>query len=129
MTDYVKKLGDQRTETIKIELSEAQRAEERAKACDLRDQHEKIKEELKTARAGFNQRMKELDQREQECRQRASTGIDHVPVVVQDFLTPSNEVVSVEVKTQTPVARRTATAEELQEDLFGGGEREGATLS
>lgn len=129
MTGNVKKIGDPRTETVKVELTEIERQDARATACDLRDQLEKLKEEAKTIRAGFAQRIKDLAQRELECRQRASTGIDHVAVVVQDHLTAGNEVVAVEIKTGLPVARRTATADELQEDLFGGDGPEEASLS
>ncbi len=116
----VKKLGEPRTETVKVDLTDAERQAERVTACDLRDQASAVKEEKKTAMAGFSQRLKELDQREQDCRRRASTGIDHVAVIVQDYLTATNEVVSVKVDTNEPVARRTATVQELQEDLFGG---------
>lgn len=116
----VKKLGEPRTETVKIDLADAERQTERATACDLRDQAAAVKEEKKTAMAAFGQRLKELDLREQDCRRRASTGIDHVAVIVQDYLTGSNEVVSVKVDTNEPVARRTATVQELQEEMFGG---------
>lgn len=116
----VKKLGEPRTETVKVDLTDAERQTERVTACDLRDQASTVKEEKATAMAAFRQRIKELDQREQDCRRRASTGIDHVAVVVQDYLTGSNEVVSVKVDTNEPVSRRTATIQELQEDLFGG---------
>lgn len=116
----VKKIGEPRTETVKVDLTDAERQQERAMACDLRDQVSAVKEEKKTAMAGFSQRLKELDQREQDCRRRASTGIDHVAVIVQDYLTGSNEVVSVRVDTNEVATRRTATVQELQEDLFGG---------
>jgi len=116
----VKKLGEPRTETVKVDLTDAERQVERVTACDLRDQSASVKEEKKTAMAAFGQRLKEIDQREQDCRRRASTGIDHVAVIVQDYLTASSEVVSVKVDTNEPVSRRTATIQELQEDLFGG---------
>ncbi len=47
-----------------------------------------------------------------------------VAVVVQNYLTSGNEVVSVRVDTNEPVAGRTATSEELQEELFGGSDDE-----
>lgn len=120
ITGYVKKLGEPRAETVQIELSDSDRDDQRRLACDLRDQQIKLLDEKKNSRAAFNARQKDLEAKEEAARQRASTGIDHVAVVVQDFLTSGNQVVSVQLDTQKPVAVRTATADELQEDLFGG---------
>jgi hypothetical protein len=121
---FVKKVGDPHPATIQVDLTDAQRAERRRQACDLRDQQAALVEEKKLAMAGFNHRKKSLENLEAVARGQASTGIEEVAVVVQDYLTAGNEVVSVRIDTQDPVARRTATTEELQEELFGGSEDE-----
>lgn len=118
----LKKIGDPHPETIEVALTEDQRSERRKRACDLRDQQAAVTEEAKLAAAGFRQRKKALENQEAVARGEASTGVSVVAVIVQDYLTPGNEVVSVRVDTNDPVARRTATAEELQEDLFGSDE-------
>lgn len=124
---YVKKVGDPRPETIKVELTSAERDEQRRLACDLRDQQAKLKEEKANSMAAFRARHKDLEAKEEAARNRASTGVDHAVVLVQDYLTRSNEVVSLRVDTNEQVVRRTATADELQEDLFGGGQDDGGS--
>lgn len=115
----LKKLGDPHPESIEIQLTDDQRTERRKRACDLRDQQAALAEEKKLAVAGFAQRKKALENLEAVARGQAATGVEVVAVVVQDYLTAGNEVISVRVDTNDPVSRRTATAEELQEDLFG----------
>lgn len=117
---FVKKLGDPHPATIQVELTDEQRTERRAKACSLRDQQAALAEEKKLAMAAFTHRKKSLENEEAVARGQASTGIEEIAVVVQDFLTAGNEVVSVRIDTQDPVAKRTATQDELQDELFGG---------
>lgn len=118
----VRKIGDPHPDNIEVHLTEDQRTERRKRACDLRDQQAAVTEEAKLAAAGFRQRKKALENQEAVARGQAATGIEVVAVVVQDYLTAGNEVISVRVDTNDPVSRRTATAEELQEDLFGADE-------
>lgn len=117
---FVKKLGDPHPSTIQVELSEEQRAERRKQACELRDQQAALAEEKKLQAAAFNHRKKELENKEAVLRGQASTGIEEIAVVVQDFLTAGNEVVAVRIDNDELVSKRTATAEELQEEMFGG---------
>jgi hypothetical protein len=70
--------------------------------------------------AAFGQRKKSLENLESIRRSQAATGIEIAAVVVQDYLTAENEVVSIRIDNNAPVAKRTATGEELQDDLFGG---------
>lgn len=116
----LKKLGGPRPVSIQIELTEDQIAERRKLACDLRDQQAALVEEKKLAVAAFGQRKKALENQEAIARGQASTGIELAAVVVQDWLTVGNEVIAIRIDTNEPVARRTATGEELQEELFGG---------
>lgn len=113
----LRKLGDPHPETIQVELSDQQRAERRKVACDLRDQQAALVEEKKLKVAEFGQRKKALENLEAIARGQAATGIEISAIVVQDYLTPGNEVISVRVDTEEAVSRRTATAEELQEEL------------
>lgn len=117
---FVKKLGEPHPSTIQVDLAEDQRADRRKQACDLRDQQAALVEEKKLAMAAFNHRKKELENKEAVLRGQASTGIEEIAVVVQDFLTAGNEVVSVRIDNDELVSKRTATADELQEELFGG---------
>lgn len=117
---FIKKLGDPHPQVIQVSLTDEQRAERRKQACDLRDQRASLVEEKKLAVAGFNHRKKALENLEAVARGQASTGIEELAVVVQDYLTAGNEVISVRVDNSEAVAKRTATADELQEELFGG---------
>lgn len=117
---FVKKLGDPHPSTIQVDLTDEQRTERRKQACDLRDQQAALVEEKKLKMAEFNHRKKELENKEAVLRGQASTGIEEIAVVVQDFLTAGNEVVSVRIDNDELVSKRTATADELQEELFGG---------
>ena len=117
---FVKKLGEPHPSTVQVEISEEQRTERRKQACDLRDQQAALVEEKKLAMVAFNHRKKALENQEAVLRGQASTGIEEIAVIVQDFLTASNEVVSVRVDNEELVSKRTATADELQEEPFGG---------
>lgn len=125
---FVKKLGDPHPISIEVGLTEEQRAERRKAACDLLDQKTALAEEKKLKASEYGQRIKELDRAATMARQAASTGKETIAVLVQDCLTRGNEVVSVAIDAegneQGEVARRTATADELQEELFGGSEDE-----
>jgi anti-sigma factor ChrR (cupin superfamily) len=117
-----RKLGEPRTDTIEIRLSDEQVVDRRKRACDIRDQLVALAEEAKLAAAGFRQRKKALENQEAVLRYAASTRIELVNIVVQDWIAKGNEVVSVRIDddSRDVVARRTATADELQEGLFGG---------
>lgn len=125
---FIKKLGEPHAIDIQVELTEAQRAERRKAACELLDQKTALAEEKKLKAAEYGQRIKELDRAATMARLAGSTGKETVAVVVQNFLTAGNEVVSVALNADGSedgeVARRTATGEELQEELFGGSEED-----
>jgi len=120
MSQYVKKLGAPHPATIEIKLTEEQVIERRERACALRDQLAALAEEKKLAVSGFNQRKKALDLEEATLRQQAVAKKEVAAVVVQNYLTAANEVVAVRIDNGDTIARRTATSEELQEDMFGG---------
>ena len=120
MTQYVKKLDNTHPATIEIQLTEDQVVDRRKRACDLRDQQAALVEEKKLAMAGFNQRKKALENQEAVLRHEASTRVEVAAVVVQNYLTATNEVVAVRIDNGEQVARRTATGDELQEEMFGG---------
>lgn len=122
MTERLRKIGEPRVETIVVVLTESQVEEQRAKACDLRDQQDKLKIELAGVKTDFKVREKNLRDAEVEARGQASTRKRHVQILIQDHITPSNEVISIRLDTKDVVGRRTATAEELQEEPFGGGD-------
>jgi len=125
---FIKKLGEPHAVTIQVELDEEQKVERDRLSRDLRNQLTALAEEKKLAMGAFGQRKKELEKSEAAARAASSTGTELVAVVVQDFLTADNEVVSVRMGSgegvEEVVAKRTATEEELQEELFGGSEED-----
>lgn len=127
MPAFIKKLGEPHAAVIQVELSEVERAYRRKMACDVRDQLAALAEEKKLKMAELNLRKKALENQEAVSRGQASTGIEEIAVVVQDVLTAGNEVLSMQLDaeghlTNIIAAKRTATADELQEEMFGGSE-------
>jgi hypothetical protein len=125
MTQFIRKIGEPRAETITVNLTEDERAEQGRRALEYRAQQKALAIERSTTLAGFTQRKKDLEAKEEVCSQRSTTGTDQVAVLVQDVLTAGNEVLSMQLDAEGNItskiaAKRTATGEELQEELFGG---------
>lgn len=121
---FIKKLGESHAIGIQVTLTDEQQSERWKSAGEIELQKKALAEEAKLKAAEYRQRIKEMDRSAAMARQAASTGTETVAVVVQNYLTAGNEVVSVRLDTDEVVAGRTATAEELQEELFGGSEDE-----
>lgn len=121
----IRKLGEPRIETIVVDLTDAEVVELDARARQLRDRQDAIKKERAGAMATFKARSQEVADAEALLRQQASTRKRDVEIPVQDYLTPTNEVISVRTDTHDQIGRRTATATELQGDLLQGDEDDG----
>lgn len=120
----IRKLGDPRVEMITVELTDAEVSEAGKAANALRDQLDTIKREKADAVAKFKARTQAIQSSEEDARRQVSTRRRDIEIAVQDYLTPQNEAVTVRSDTQDVINRRTATAEDLQESLFGGDEDE-----
>jgi hypothetical protein len=121
----IRKLGEPRIETIVVDLTDAEVVDLDARARQLRDRQDAIKKELAGVKATFKARSQEVTDAEALLRQQASTRKRDVEIPVQDYLTPTNEVISVRTDTHDQIGRRTATATELQGDLLQGDEDDG----
>lgn len=117
----VNRVGDPRVETVSVLLGQAGIAEAQVRANQLRDQQDALKQELAGVKQEFRARGQRLIDAEIRARRQASTGRMDVEISLQEFLTSTNEVILVRMDTQEVTGRRTATAEELQQDLFGAG--------
>lgn len=121
----IRKVGEPRVETISVDLDAAEIAEATKKAMQLRNQQDALKQELVGVRQEFKSRAQRLIDAEVLARRQASTGKADVEIALQDYLTSSNEVVTVRIDTQEVFGRRTATMSELQGDLFDDDDESG----
>lgn len=120
----IRRVGDPRNETISVPLDDAGVVEAQARANQLRDQQDALKQELAGVKQEFKARAQRLTDAEVKARRQASTRRMDLEISLQEFLTSSNEVILVRMDTQEVMGRRTATPEELQEDLFDGEEED-----
>lgn len=114
-------LGEPRIATISSTLTESEIEAQRQQVCVIQDRQDSLKRGKAAAMQKFKARAAELESMKEIALRQVSTGKRDAEILVQDFMTPSNEVVSIrfDSESQEIVERRTATAEELQEELFG----------
>lgn len=124
----LRKLGEPRIATIEAKLTESEIEAQRAQVCVIQDRQDALKRGKTAAMQKFKARAAELVAAQETALRQVATGKRDSEILVQDFITPSNEVVSVRFDSDNNevVERRTATAEELQEELFGGGDDDDA---
>ncbi len=115
----LRKIGE-RIDTVTVDLVDHDVVELNAKACQLRDQQDALKLELAGVKQQYKARAQKLADAEQVARRDAARRKKDVEILIHEFITPTNEVVMIRMDTKEPIGRRTATAEELQEDMFGG---------
>ncbi len=120
----IRRVGDPRVETISVALDEAGVIEANARANQLRDQQDALKQELAGVKQEFKARGQRMIDAEIIARRSASTRRKDVEIALQEFLTSGNEVILVRMDTHEVMGRRIATAEELQEDLFEADDEE-----
>lgn len=113
----IRMLGE-RDESITISLSDGEVADQRTRACDLRDQIDALEDKIKSVKVDFKAKQDDLEQQERVARRLASTRRAEVDVKIQEWLTRGNEVVRVNASTGEQLGPpRTARAAELQESL------------
>lgn len=121
-----RKVGEMRSETISVTLTDEEVEAQLKRSHELRNQQDALAAERSNAMAEFTARKKRLAAAELDARHQVSTRKRDIEVIVQDYLTPGNEVVTVRCdETSAIIARRTATAAELQDEMlrdddFGG---------
>jgi hypothetical protein len=113
----LRKVGDPRVETISVELTDVDVAEQQQQVCRFRELQAAVKEAKKKAMADYRARLQELESDEAAALRQVTTKHRDVDVTVQDYLSAANEVVTMRVDTHDVIRRRTATGEELQEEL------------
>lgn len=111
-------IGEPYSEVITISLTPSEVAEQRSELCTLLDAEEKLDERLARIKAEIKAEATTVEDKIKVTRRRISTKQTDVEVTLQQYLTVGNEVIIVRTDTDDIMYRRTATARELQEDLF-----------
>jgi chromosome segregation ATPase len=125
---YVRKLAD-RIETMTVTQGDREVDEARSEVCRLLSQKEALNARLKAVKSEIKGQSDALDRRIATAHYTAETRQASVDVAVQDWLTKTNEVVTIRPDTgEILPGSRTATAAEMQEpieleddDGFGSG--------
>lgn len=111
-------IGDPYTQVVTSALTPSEVADERAEVCSLLDRQEQLDERLARAKAEIKGESTTIEDKLRVSRRRVSTKRSDVEVTLQQYLTNGNEVIIVRTDTDEILSRRTATARELQEDMF-----------
>ena len=114
---YVRKLSD-RIETMTVAQNDKEVDEASKLVCSLLSQKEALKAKLKAVKSEIKGQSDALDRRTAVAHDTAETRQASVDVAVQDWLTKTNEVITIRPDTgEILPGARTATAAELQEPL------------
>jgi hypothetical protein len=114
----VRKLGE-REEVIETKLTQIELEDKRMEVMILLDDEEAIERKAKEASANFTSQLKTNKLQRNELRRVITSGKSRQTLVIEEHLTAANEVVRVRKDTGDIIGQpRTATARELQEDLF-----------
>lgn len=111
-----RKLGE-RIETVSIKLSPMEIEDERAKVIDLIQTKDELEERLKSAKADYKAKIAEVDSQTAAALGAIRSGRVSRDVMIEEWLTPQNEVIRLNKATTEELGRRTASARELQADL------------
>ncbi len=112
----VRKIG-QREESIDTKLTQIQIEDMRENVMVLLDDEERIEEKAKEAAKNFSSQLKTNQLQRNELRRIITQGKKRETIIVEEFLTVSNEVIRVRQDTGEQLGARTATPRELQEEL------------
>lgn len=114
---YLRKLAD-RIHTITVSLNDSEVDESKLEVCRLLDEEDALKEKLKSIKSEFKAKADSIKQRTAVARGKVTARQASVEVAVQDWLTKSNEVITIRPDTgEILPGSRTATASELQEPM------------
>lgn len=125
---YVRKVSD-RIHTVTVQLNDREVDESKLEVCRLLDEEDALKEKLKSIKSEFKAKSDSIKQRTAVARGKVTARQASEEVAVQDWLTKTNEVISIVTSTgEILPGSRTASAAELQEpmdleddDGFGSG--------
>lgn len=115
--ERMKPIGEPRKEAITIKLTPSEIEAERTRVCDLLGRRENLTASLKSVKGEYKAKLDSIAERIDIARRAAAEGRLEAEVEVQDWLTRGNEIVLVRADTNEVLHRRTATMEELQEEI------------
>jgi hypothetical protein len=113
----VRKLGE-REEIIVHTLTGGELAEVQDTVMALLDHRQEVEEKKKEANANFKAQLETIELELETARRTFRGRARKESVVIEEHLTSANEVIRIRKGTKEIVGQRTATAEELQEEMF-----------
>ncbi len=114
---YIRKLSD-RIQTMTVAVSPKEVANAESEVCELLSQKEALRVKLKAIKSEIKGQSDALDRRISAAHSTATTGRCSVEIAVQDWLTKTNEVITMRPDTgEILPGTRTATTAEMQEPL------------
>lgn len=114
--EAIRKLAE-RTETVERKLTQIEIENEREKVINLLSQRDEAEAEWESKKATNKAAMKAIDSKIEAARGAIRRGRVDEEVVIEEWLTRGNEVVRTNKATGLELGRRTATRDELQEEL------------
>lgn len=113
----VRKIGE-REEVIEHHLSREEMAEVQDTVMALLDQKQEVEEKKVETNANYNAQFKAIDLQLETARRVFRGGVRKESVIIEEHLTAANEVIRIRKGTREIIGQRTATADELQEEMF-----------
>jgi hypothetical protein len=117
--ERIRPVGEPREAIIEHKLTQIQLDGLKDNVMDLLDQREDLKEKAKEVVTNYKSQIATCELTIESTRRTIRSGRRQETIQVQEFLTRSNEVIRVRTDTGAQIGTRTATARELQEELFG----------
>lgn len=113
-----RKLGE-RVEKIRERLSLSQIEEERKTVCDLWRQRDELDEKRKASAADYKAKIADVQKQVKQALGNAQSGYRDLEIVVEEWLTPQNQVQRYRTDTGELIGDRAPRSEDLQESLPG----------
>lgn len=107
-----------REEIIETKLTQNQIDEMQRENLVLDNEVERLEEKKAEAMKNFASQLKTIELQKSEIRRMVNAAKRRETVTVEEYLTGSNEIVRFRKDTGDRIGQRTATARELQEDMF-----------
>lgn len=112
-----RKLGEREEKTTET-LSLSELGDMRERVCNDLRQIDNLKDKIKSAGAELKAEKTTLEARVRDDVRVINAGKRDIDIVVEEWLTPQNEVIRVRADTGEVLGQRIAKMEELQEELF-----------
>lgn len=107
-----------REEVVETKLTQQQIEDMREEVMILLDDEETIEKRKDEALKNFGSQLKTNQLRRNELRRTIAAGRKRETVTIEEHLNGRNEIVRIRKDTGDKIGQRTATARELQEDMF-----------